>query len=216
MSYGFRYDNMIDVLSSNKAAFQKCVKQLYPFMNYNVMQESDVRPVDLKEYFSSIEELLPASFNGPKGTFDSYMYILKCYLDQIDCQSGTRAALYKARAYELIEESKTAKKLYLAYDALMITLSLFRSYSDLEKYKERLIIDINLDVRLYDTTLLGLVCLSENLIPKGMVENKQGKKDTDSVKYDSMRVMLFFYKNSALLLHLMLLDRGLFEEGDDE
>lgn len=87
---------LVDRLS--EPAFQDCVHRLWPRLSYQVLTETDVRPIDLKEWLCGYFWPHMQKKKGPD-LFDRYIEAMRYYFEScFDCAPGSPAEKFYRRA----------------------------------------------------------------------------------------------------------------------
>ena len=192
-------------------AFSFLMDSLYPLFNYRVLKKDDVRRIDLMEILVRTEDPTKEDWKDKKG-ITYYLFCLKQYLDEyLKCQEGSRAELFKNRAYDILEkdlkedaEISEDELLSDAEDVFIVFISLFREASDnLDNIDDFVISDIDFNLRKDDAELLKKIWQHEDLVPDKI--NDQGgflwfgKSD----EVGKRGVKLTYYNNMIMLCRNM-------------
>ena len=217
------YIDLIDQL--NEESIKYCAEEMSELLLFRFLKSDDVRNIDLKERLIPLLE--PVSEEKypyiSYGTADIYYSMLNDYLKfYCICENGGRAEQYKTRASKIrISDSTADTLIYLIQDILLVFISIFREYGDIEHAKmKKYISDARFTVELNDAKILKGIWKSkadtiiEKLVPqpKGLFSDATFYKK--SCEKSRLNYKNFFYITSMLLLTLMLQERGVFEKKD--
>ena len=196
----------------NADAFKLCVSQLYPLFGYRVLQETDIRPVDLKEQLCRFEELfLLNDEEKEKGSLLMYaQYLQSSVKAKIECAKTSRAEKYYLRTLELLVTYKTLPpSINDLEDAVLIFVCLMkevRKQSDIGN--EALISDVDFSNGIDDITIFDEVFLNAN----GEDENRRRKlrssRKKTIIENDKNKALYLFIVSEILYCHV-LKQRGL-------
>lgn len=209
MGYSFSYKGIMANIN-NEDAFRYCVHEIYPFLNYIVLQEDDVRRIDLAEKLYEIQNVVNEDIRikGSGSTINYYAYLLKIYMTEYaETQRDTREERYYKRAMDIIDGIDKSEYAFKDIkDAFLIFISLFRSHKNrldmpTKYYATAKIFDFNIE----DSKLLVEIFNRENLTPSELV----GKSKHGTAK-DSYAKKKFFFVNSVVMLAYGLQERGNF------
>lgn len=210
MGYSFSYPGILCNIS-NEEAFHYCVHKIYPILKYTVLQEDDVRRIDLAEKLNEIvgdikDEIKNIS-NG--ATIDYYAFLLEVYLKSFtETKKGSREEKYYQRALELIAGISNSEAAFNdVKDALMIFISLFRSHKNHLDKVDKYYATANLfDYLIEDGSLIVELYNRDNLYPARMI--RKLKRNSSNVEDNAIKK--FFYVNSIVILTYGLQERGAF------
>lgn len=213
------YDVIVDTISKTPLAFDALAKHLYPLMGLNKLTVNDLRPVDIKEFFHKIKTNMPKDLSYKSSdSVDCYCFILGRYLNQLNCESGSRADRYKTYAWDLMEKACAEKEISRPLDSLLITLSLYRVLgNDLDT--STIIHNANIETSCNDFDLLRRICEKKAIVPtikqEVSVETGTFKRKTEKYYRDvkiSDDTIRWFHINSILHLCYMLNMRCVFDD----
>lgn len=215
----YAYDVIIDSISESPLAFSALAEHLYPLMGLNKLTVNDLRPVDMKEFFHKIKTNMPKDLSYKSSdTVDCYCFILGRYLNQLNCESGSRADRYKTYAWNLMKTASIEKRVSRDLDALLITLSLYRVL-DNDLNTSTILHNVNIETSCNDFILLRRICENKTIVPtiKQEISYETGafKRKTEKYYRDvkiSDNTIRWFHINSILLLCDMLNMRCAFDD----
>ena len=208
-SKGMDYQCLVGELGDE--AFSFLMDSLYPLFNYRVLKKDDVRRIDLMEILVRTEDPTKEDWKDKKG-LTYYLFCLKQYMDEyLKCQEGSRAELFKNRAYDILEkdlkedaEISEDELLSDAEDVFIVFISLFREAGEnLDNIDDFVITDVDFNLKKDDAKLLKKIWEHEDLIPDKI--NDQGgflwfgKSD----EIGKRGVKLTYYNNMIMLCRNM-------------
>lgn len=202
--------DIVDNLSDR--AFNFCLEQLYPICRYTVLQQKDVRRVDLEEKLIELNKQMPIS---DMGTLNAYLYTLKLYFENfLKCKKGTMVEKYRNRAIELINDaSKKTLTIADVDDIVLIFVSLFRqqekNFDKMDKF-EYTIPAFTLNAYKRDAKLLKKIKNHKNLVPNGIGAKPGSVNQVMVPKYSKIKMAEFIYVTNILFLCRNLQNRGEF------
>lgn len=211
------YIKVVDEMSDK--AFQFCVEQLYPICDYCVLEQEDIRRVDLKEWLTSFNNSVLREEHGKKqGALNYYISILKLYFEEfLKCKDESMAAKYKNRAFELMKNALSENgTLEDIEDIVLIFIVLFRTlkdrFDDIDKY---LITKITFDLKIEDAELLKIILKHKKLVPSGIGEKAKFFGRIFVTTYEKHMAIKLAYVNNVLFLCRGLQKRGAFWVEDE-
>lgn len=184
----------------NDDAFSFCVSNLYPVLNYRVLQETDIRRIDLKESLLKLEENIPNTYKK-KGLLSYYLTEMKAYFDNmLICLPDSRAQRYKTRAIETMElalgEDGTIEDVDDIFYCFMILLH--AAYSHADETKKPLEAPSS-GIYLNDAEILKKLSEQKGYNLSGS-DAKKGFIDKFTIEIDKSESRRFMYINNILFL----------------
>lgn len=205
------YNLIVDELSDS--AFRFCVSQLFPLLNYHILQPSDVRKIDLKEKLFDLTTVTPKAAKAEqKGTCNYYLYAIKMYFDSMfSCEENSRAAKFKARGYASIETALSENgELNDVDDVFLVFLSMYREYIKHQASDKKFLIkDLFFTAEMDDAEAIGRIPENRDLLPDGFIKNGLFEKTLNN---DSKYAIKTLHMNNILFLCRALQNFGWFAE----
>ncbi|MBR3598425.1 MAG: hypothetical protein IKL53_00955 [Lachnospiraceae bacterium] len=205
------YIKIVDEMSDT--AFEFCVAYLYPLYNYRVLQETDIRRIDLKENLMRINSMIPSDFKG-MGVLNYYLYEMKLYFESLlICKEGCRAEKYKERAMDAIDNALSDDgNIEDVDDAFFCFMTLLHTLRDkFNNDKKYTIINSSFGVEKMDADVIKDLYENKEKTPEG-ITGKTGLIDKVlSTEYGKGCARKFFFVNNIVFLTRALQNFGVFD-----
>ena len=195
------------------AAFSFCVSYLFPLYNYRVLNESDIRRIDILENLMRIESMIPSEMKK-MGVLNYYLFELKLYFDTLlICKEDSRAAMYKNRAllaiYNALSDKGSVEDVNDVFWGFMMLLHTLRDKID--STSKMTIIKPSFHIERNDTEVLKRLYENKKRTPEG-IDGKTGFIDKKlSLEYEKLKARKFMFINNIVFLSRALQSFGAFD-----
>lgn len=214
------YIQIVDEMTNEAFAF--CVENLYPLFNYSVLQQEDVRRVDLKEKLVGLEKQIPSGIvegrADLKGIRNFYLFMLRLFFEQfLKYETGSRVHRFKNRAYEAMSRALSDKgSIQDIDDTFLVFISLFPDLPDYAKTaRTRITKEVSFGACMADAEWIKQIWESKEFIPDGIVEKKGILDKMFGVDYEIRTAMKLMYMNNIIFLARALQNYGAYSQEDE-
>ena len=194
-------------------AFSLCRSKLFPFFNYALLQESDVRPIDLQDQIVQMERnIFGCDHSDGLNITDLCANILTYYLQDVaTIEANSRADHYQKRGNQLLDSILSGEcTVQDIEDVLLITLAVLKpSKGEMGLKSCKPVQNPDFELSQTDTEILD-----EMLDFALAVLDKPGFLKSRSKNVEIQNYYAFSYVIFVILFCHMLQQRGAFVQGE--